>query len=396
MIYDCIVIGAGASGLFFAAVRNRPVNGLILERTGMAGTKLLISGNGRCNITHSGSIKDFIPRYGKNGRLIRRCLYKYSNSSLIDFLESGGIKTVTRDDGKVFPFSMRAADIRDFLLKKASENGFKIKYRVSPKCISKVSEGWSVLTDKGSFTGKVLIIAAGGCSYPSTGSDGSIFPVLTKHLGLSVTDLTPALCSVVPEDYPYGGLSGISFENVRISAFRGEKKTGENTGALLFTERSLSGPAILDLSGSLKKGDTLNINYLYPLSYEEALEKLKKIERESSGSLPSVIREAAGLPSRFCRSLSDRYGPSLKMTASCLTGEKFTVKNLSGFQKAMVTRGGIALSEIDTSSMELKRFPGLFAVGEVCDIDGATGGYNLQFAYSSAGAAACGAEKYMD
>ena len=142
MIYDCIIVGAGASGLFAGArfdtaaggqpTKHRPA-GLILEKTGRAGTKLLMSGGGQCNITHGGSIKDFIDRYGKKGGRIRSCLYKHNNLELISFLEKNGIPTVTQEeDGRVFPASRKAQDIRDLLVRKSQENGFEIGVTNSP------------------------------------------------------------------------------------------------------------------------------------------------------------------------------------------------------------------------------------------------------------------------
>ena len=129
MIYDCIIVGAGAAGLFAGARFDMAATGLILEKTSRAGTKLLMSGGGQCNITHAGSIKDFIDRYGKKGGRIRSCLYKHNNLELMAFLEENGIPTVTQEeDGRVFPASGKAQDIRDLLVRKSQENGFEIAY----------------------------------------------------------------------------------------------------------------------------------------------------------------------------------------------------------------------------------------------------------------------------
>ena len=161
---------SGASGLFCAASMPRPVNGLILEKTGRPGTKLLMSGSGHCNVTHSGSIKDFLKCYGENGTKIRKCLYSHNNRELISFLESMGVKTVVREDGKVFPASMSAKDILEALLDASRKNGFTIEYERPASHMKKIPGGWSVRAGNSTFTGKCLIIASGGCSYPSTGS----------------------------------------------------------------------------------------------------------------------------------------------------------------------------------------------------------------------------------
>ena len=169
---------------------------------------------------------------------------------------------------------------------------------------------------------------------------------------------------------------------------RGGKVAAKNSDALLLTHRDLSGPAILNISKYVLPEDVLIVNYLYPITYEQAVDELKKDLSGPGRDPASVIAGRYGLPKRFCQLLVSRYGASPKKLAHALTGESFTVKDMAGFGKAMATSGGIDMKEIKTSTMELKKHPGIYAIGEVCDIDGETGGYNLQFAYSSARAAA--------
>lgn len=384
MIYDCIIIGAGASGLFCSSTFAKPVKGLVLEKSKSPGTKLLMSGNGQCNITHSGSIKDFVSCYGKNGGKIRSCLYRYNNNSLISFLNENGLNTTVRNDGKVFPASMNAKDVLNLLLKKSIQNGFKINTNENIQHISKAPLGWEIISNKNSYISKSVVIAAGGCSYPATGSDGSIFPVLKKALKLSSTPLVPALSSIQVIDYPYCELSGISFENAKISIFQNQKKTAENVGALLFTHTDFSGPGILNISKYAAPENIIEINYLYPLNYETAFERLKKALHGNKSQTSTIVASEFSLSKRFVQNLVKRAGNSAKAISLTLTGEKFTVHSTSGFSKAMVTSGGIELSQINMKTMEAKKLPGIFIIGEVLDIDGITGGYNLQFAYSSA------------
>lgn len=407
MIYDCIVIGAGAAGLFFGSTITKRINGLILEKTSRAGSKLLISGSGQCNITHSGSIKDFVRCYGKNGGRIRSCLYRHSNRELMDFLESNGVATTTREDGKIFPASMNANDIRKLLLRKCEKNGFSINYNESVCAIeSHDSDLWRISTyytagkSSGkninnlsntiskSYISKTVVIASGGCSYPATGSDGSLFSVLKKYLDINITPLKPALAPLKVYDYPYVKLAGISFAHAGVSIWRGHKssrrKISENAAGLLFTHKDLSGPAVLNISQYAEQDDTIMINYLYPMGYEDALKAIKEAISNSSCDMSNIISARFNLPKRFCRLITDRYGLSPKTLALRLTSEEFTVSSPANFSKAMVTNGGIDLNEINTKTMEIKKHPGIFSVGEVCDIDGITGGYNLQFAYSSA------------
>lgn len=393
MIYDCIIIGAGAAGLFCSSTMPEPLNGLILEKTERAGTKLLMSGNGQCNITHDGSVKDFVKCYGKNGSKIRSCLYKYNNISLMDFLESNGVQTVIREDGKVFPRSMNSRDILHLLLRKTGENGFSIRYDTPAERIARAPFGFTVYSGQNSFDSRTLVIAAGGCSYPSTGSDGSFFDVLKRDLGLDIIDLKPALSPIQVSGYPYGELAGISFQNASVCIQGSGRKIAESTGGLLFTHNDLSGPAILNISKYASFGDSLRINYLAPLRYEQVLERLKAATGGSSAKLANIAAAEFGLPKRFCQLMIQRCDNSLKKLAGALTDESFIISSVSGFNKAMCTSGGISLSHIRPASMQIVTDDGddcesrLFAIGEAVDIDGITGGYNLQFAYSSARAA---------
>ncbi|MBR0373535.1 MAG: NAD(P)/FAD-dependent oxidoreductase, partial [Mogibacterium sp.] len=228
VVYDQIVIGAGASGLFFAAA-GPCGSGLVLEKTARPGTKLLMSGGGHCNVTHAGSIKDFLPHYHSadaagTGKQIRTCLYKHNNQELMAFLEFAGVPTAAQDDGRVFPVSMRAADVRDALLARAAGNGYAFRYGETVTAIEEGSKAETVSDDTaeregvggaaetggsvaeagfagrrmitvrtvrtdgtaGEYRARAVVVATGGCSYPSTGSDGGMLAVLARDLGLRV------------------------------------------------------------------------------------------------------------------------------------------------------------------------------------------------------------------
>lgn len=388
MVYDCIIAGAGASGLFCSAVFPAGINGLILEKTKRPGTKLLMSGAGQCNITHGGSIKDFISMYGKNGSKIRSCLYKYNNLHLQDFLRENGVATWEREDGKIFPKSMQAKDILDMLMQKSRKNGFSIRYESPVTALSQCNGIWQVDTAEESFQCKNLVIATGGYSYPTTGSDGSMFRILQHGLNLAVTELRPALTPINVADYPYRDLSGIAFEQAELSLWRGGKLHARKTGPLLFTHENLSGPLILNFSKDITKNDRIMLNYLYPCEKSEVLEKINHVMKNSSKQLDNLLAKTLNLPKNFIKTIIADTGEKPKAIAKRLTEDTFTVTSPGGFSKAMATAGGIALSEINCKTMECSRYPGLFIIGESLDIDGATGGYNLQFAYSSACAAA--------
>ena len=160
------------------------------------------------------------------------------------------------------------------------------------------------------------------------------------------------------------------------------------TGPLLFTHTGFSGPAVLNFSGRLAPGDEIQINYIAPVTYEQALAELKARTAGRKAELHTVIAEAFDVPHRFARAVTERSGPSLRRAAAILTGDRHAVAKTGSFANAMVTRGGVALSEIDFRTMELRAHPGVYVIGEALDVDGDTGGYNLQFAYSTACTAA--------
>jgi predicted Rossmann fold flavoprotein len=384
MYYYCIIIGGGASALMLAArldMNNVPGGGLIIEKTGRCGTKLLMSGGGRCNITHGGSVKDFIICYGEAGPRLRKCLYRHSNIDLASWLEENGMPLADSrgepvyswdltDAGRVFPASHKASDILNLLLEKTKSNGWEIRTDTEVHGICQCEGGWSVsASPSAELTAENVVIASGGITFPETGSDGSVFGIL-EDLGVSITPLRSALAPVYPEDYPYEELSGISLEDVTVTVFepseRGDhgKMAARMTGDLLFTHRGFSGPVVLNISAFAKPGGTIS------LSYGKSMEDL---------------------PKRMQRILESRSkGPSGDIRTSVLAGllisDDFIISSVD--ENGMVTAGGISLDEIDTATMKLKRFPGLYAIGEAIDADGITGGYNLQMCWSTASAAA--------
>lgn len=387
MYYDCIIVGAGAAGLFCGASVPQKVNGLILEKTKRTGTKLLMSGSGQCNITHDGSIKDFISCYGKNGGRVRSCLYQYHNDHLRNFLGQNGVDTFVREDGKVFPKSLEAKEIKDMLCEKAVKQGFIIQKESPVTGISKADNGWCVTTPKGDYLAKSVIFATGGCSYPTSGSDGSIFDVLKRDLNIEIIPPKPALSPIKVQNYPYEDLSGISFANGAVTLLNGDKKLAEHNGGLLLTHRDFSGPAVMNISKYGIIGGHIKLNYLYPLTFDDVFLRLKNSMQSSKESTDKLLTSTFGLPRRFSKVIVERAGNSPKELAKLLTGDTFSITSIGSFNQAMATAGGIALSEINTKTMELKKHSGIYAIGEMLDIDGMTGGYNLQFAYASACAA---------
>lgn len=431
MVYDVIIIGGGASGLFCAAnIKLDKKNGLILESSKHTGIKLMASGSGQCNFTHGGDIRNFTDRYGQNGGKIRGILYRFNNKMTCRYFEDAGVATFEREDGKIFPKSMDSREIRDLLLEQAKENGFDIhtdtkavyinvsdssakeEYQSTPQEIV-----YEVQTTAGTFRGKNLVIATGGRSYPNTGSDGMMLKILEKAFpDLKINPCTAALVPVYVENYSFAKLSGIA-HRVRVTLPYAKGKNIVRIGDMLFTHKNLSGPVILDMSRYMKAGSVFYVDYLTEMFNGKSYtgEGFLKVdgEKRSTGNL---IAERFDLPKALATALADRAladadmkkqiskdGRSeeynrkkagslskyeIRAVEKILRNSRFVVSGKGGFGEAMATAGGVDISEVSTSTMEAKKYPGLHLIGEVLDIDGDTGGYNLQFAFSSAQTAA--------
>lgn len=396
MVYDVIIAEGGAAGLFCAANTKLKGKGLIIEGSKHPGLKLVMAGSGQCNFTHGGDIRDFADRYGKNGRKIRGILYKFNNVSTCEFFEEHGVKTVERDDGKVFPASFDGKEIRALLLDLARENGFEIRTEEKVTNIAVCREGYRIATASMTYRCRRLVIATGGKSYPQTGSDGSMFKILESldSPPLVINELRPALVPIYTADYMYGNLAGISVE----AEIKTDKKT-KMRGRLLFTHRNFSGPLILDFSRYLKEGMGFELDYV-PNGFKCGEHISTDGQNRSMGNF---LADICDIPKAFADILVDKAigekgacgkkassfaGGEIKKIETLVRGDKFTVSGTAGFGKAMATAGGVDISEVATRSMEAKKYPGLYFIGEVLDIDGDTGGYNIQFAFSTGRTAA--------
>jgi len=400
MIYDLIIIGAGAAGLFAAA--NTPVQWktLILEKTDAPGKKLLLTGSGQCNITNNAPIKTFLDRYGRNGSRLRPVLFPFSNIALVEFFKQNGLPLEDRGDGKVFPVSRKSNDVVELLVRLGCKRGVEFKYltEVTDVIHSDSSEdySYSVHTADMVFSSKRILIATGGESYPQTGSDGSFFACLDR-LGLKLIPGKPALTPIYVTNYSYESLSGITFPGCVLSlACDDGSDPVKVEGSLLFTHKGLSGPCVLEMSRYVRKGDRLTINYLPDKNSETLRLELIQASSGSTKQIITILEHITGLARSFLELVCENCETQKNEKASRLTGrelgilaEKLTadsheINGTGEFDVAMVTAGGVCLDEVDLKTMEAKRYPGLYFAGEVLDVDGDTGGYNLQFAFSSA------------
>lgn len=366
------IIGGGPAGIFCAlqaAGEGRDV--IVFEKKPAAGRKLLITGSGQCNITHDGEIADFLSRYGDHGTFLRPALMNFTNRDLVRFFADRGLRMETEPGGKVFPATRKAADVLAVLLAECAARGVEVRCGDPVLAVERDDGGFLVTTKTGTARAGTLVIATGGASYPATGSTGDGY-AFARALGQPVTEVAPALAPVYVEDYPFADLAGISFSNLALAVYRGGKRVGRRTGDLLFTHTGLSGPGVLDLSRAVRPGDVLRVTFLSGLPLPERF-----VRR---------LLDLAGVPAdETCAHLGKKARNAL---AASLAEFPFQVARLGGFNEAMATRGGVALEGINPKTMASKIVENLYCIGEVLDIDGDTGGYNLQAAFSTAALAA--------
>lgn len=404
-MYKIGIVGAGAAGLFLAAaidVRNVSGGGILMEGAAAPGRKLLVTGGGQCNLTRSDDIREFIDHYGDYGSKIRSCLYKFNNEKVIRFFESRGVPCKTREDGKVFPASFKAEDVRSALVKAAQKNGWRLQTgtlveSLKPQGIAQFAHrqtntddqgGWII---NGDISCQQVVLATGGCSWGKLGLGKDIFPAL-EALEVAVTTPKPALVPLCVERYPFGVLAGGFVEDAQVRlCLPNGKKVAEKKGPLLFTHKSFSGPVILNISRYAEAGMILEIQFSSKDigDYRGVSQSLwHHVTRKTGLSrrlVELLVTRAGALPEEKTASVKGRVWESLRRI---LTESRYVVSGSEGFAKAMVTAGGLSLSQISTKTFQVKNHPGLFACGEVLDVDGDTGGYNLQFAFSSAAAVA--------
>lgn len=397
--HPVIVIGGGPAGLFCAATAaGSGARVLLLEKMPSCGRKLLITGSGQCNLTHEGGIRDFFPRYGDNGAFLRSALGEFTNSDLAGWFREKGLALVTDESGKVFPKSRKASDVLAVLIRACYEAGVTIRTGEAVQGIGMAGGRFLVRTVRAQYRSRALVIATGGASYPSTGSTGDGF-VLAESLGHRIAPLAPALVPVRVRDYPFADLAGVSFDGPVLSLHREGQKIRELRGDILFTHSGLSGPGILHLSRYIQPSDTVKVCFLPGWKEDELKADLGKRTATSGSRQVRGILSVYGLPARFVSRLLESAGIPAGLTGAHLTRKArdeilrllfsypFVVTHPGGWAEAMVTRGGISLSEVNPKTMESLLVPGLYLAGEVLDIDGDTGGYNLQAAFSTGRAA---------
>lgn len=388
-MYDVIVIGAGPAGIMAsitAAKNGKHV--LLIDKNDEIGKKLKLTGGGRCNVINLKNTKEFIDNLQVNGKYMHSSLNNLNTFELYDYFQALGIGLKVEDNDRVFPVSNRATTIITILQRQLIENNVEIIYNKTVKDI-KMGETKTVVTNGGEYKCKNIVIATGGKSYPQTGSTGDGYNFATK-LGHTVTELYPAEIYVITKKkYP---LAGITLDNVVINFNK-----YQSTGSLLFTHIGLSGPCVFKLSENIyhalkdTKEVTINIDLIPHLSLNELnisisgeppknelkswLRKIIPV-RLSDYLLDISVIDGKMQLANFSKKDKEKLFELLKAFPAVITGT-------GSLSESIITGGGVNTDEINPKTMESKLHPGLYFVGEIIDVHGPMGGYNLTIAFST-------------
>ena len=417
--HEVIVVGAGAAGLLAAIVaaeRGRKV--LLLEKNCRAGTKILMSGGTRCNITHAtdaqGIIQEFKRQHPKQGKFLYSALASLNPRDVIQLFESEGVATKVEPGGKVFPVSDRASDVLEALLTRLQRSGAILRLNAPVLQLRRDSlteDSFWLKTSGQEYGCKSLILTTGGKSYPGSGTTGDGYEWL-RGLGHKIADPRPALTPITTSATWMRSLKGITIPDVELRLVEIGKNIEKKAdwidtrrGSFLFTHFGLSGPSPLDISRSISGHACpsqlqLACDFLPQTSFDHLQADWRSLlssqGRKNIGTIFGRATSEQGLPKRLMLTLLGECDIDLERRGAELPKAQFrrllravkssciTVSGTRGFKKAEVTAGGVVLSEIDSRTMQSRIVPNLFVAGELLDLDGPIGGYNFQAAFSTA------------
>lgn len=397
-----IIIGGGPAGMIAAISAASSENEVtLIEKNKYLGRKLLLTGGGRCNLTNFCEPADLPDHFSGTGDFLRDAFKVFDNNDLMSFLRSRGLETKIEDDGRVFPVTNKASSVLDLL--EGEIKKLKINVLVNSSVDEIAVSGGAVkgvsYKDGTAIEAEKIVIATGGLSYSVTGATGDGIRMAEK-LGHKIVKLRPGLVPVNLESGIPEKVEGISLDNVKLIFRSGKEKFTSRKGSVIFTKTGISGPVTLSASSRVVdwldegKAASLEIDVM-PMVNPGELENIliKKIAASSTLEFKNVLKGFA--PARFINAILELAGISPDKQANQLTskerkelvallkGIKFSVANTFSFEKAQITRGGVSTKEIDPKTMESKKIKGLYFAGEILDIDGDCGGFNLQAAFST-------------
>lgn len=397
---DVFVIGAGPAGLLagiFAAREGAKV--VIADGNTVVGRKLLRTGRGRCNLTHTGSVDDFVNVYGQFGRFLKHSLYEFGADDVREFFGELNLATKVEKNGCVYPVTDRATDVARVLQDCARRLGITFLYGKKVVGVEKESEVFDITVGTERVMSKALVVATGGVSWPFTGSTGDGFG-LAEGFGHEIVAPKAALVRLIAEEGWLSELQGVALEDVELTAKVGDKKI-KVRGAMMFTDDGIGGPVVFDMSRLLADdiaGGTDSIEMSIDMMPDVDAGELNKvlIEKCSASAKKELARVLTEmLPRALVLKLCHWIEPSVTVLAGQLAKGKrkelvqlmkylsVTVVGTRSIDEATITRGGVSTEQIDRKTMESKLCEGMFFAGEVIDADGPCGGYNLQIAWST-------------
>ena len=410
-----IVIGAGAAGLMAAiSAAETGAKVSLLEKMPSPGRKILVTGKGRCNFTNRCELADFPKYFPNNGLFLYSALRAFDNQDLIDFFASRGVQSKVERGGRLFPVSDKAADIVAALVKAAAGAGVQILTGRTVQSVKTYNDRVTgVVYGTEMVSADAVVLATGGLSYPGTGSTGDGYR-MAKEMGHTVTPLAPALVPLETVENWVKELQGLSLKNVEATVRINERKVDSEFGEMMFTHFGLSGPIILSLSQAVSKAlkqsprpeIVVDIN-LKPALTAETLDKrlqrdfaafVRKQFKNSLGDLlpakmiPVIIQQSGILPEKPVHQITREERLRL---VTLFQNLRCTIRGTRPVAEAVVTAGGVEVKEIQPKTMESKLVRGLFFAGEIMDVDGYTGGFNLQAAFSTGFVAGRSAAKSM-
>lgn len=452
---DICIIGAGPAGMMAAiAAAERSGKIIILESNTTAGRKLLLTGRGRCNLTHTGSAGEIIKAYKPFDRFVRHCIYEFPPQKLRDFFRRRGLETVEETDGCVFPKTQCSSDVKQILIEELKKPDIRILYGKKVQSVRKDGDVFVILSEKFEISAKSLIIATGGVNWPQTGSTGDGYR-FAEDFGHNIIKPLAALVPLITAEKFCSALAGVGVQNVLITckingplrcgsaatvfpsersktrpnvpAIVGTSRTAaskkiSSSGPIMFTHNGIGGPAVLDLSRFItdqlsekrsvdpvrdkaskmpdgcqrrpvSNGVELSIDLLPDITHKQLDKKLtedlmqypkRNIASTIAQYTPKALAEIICSNCKFTDIIAGQFTKKDRMVLiETLKNFRLTAVSADLLEKATVTRGGINTSQIDSKTMQSKLCKNLFFAGEVINVDGPCGGYNLQFAFSS-------------
>lgn len=412
------VVGGGAAGLMAAYTAAKNGHRVTLfEKNEKLGKKIYITGKGRCNFTNDCSLDEFFTNIVNGEKFLKSALYTFPPQKTMEFFENYGLSIKTERGNRVFPVSDHASDVTKTLEKACKSVGVDVHLNEKVLYFKQIMSdiipmsdivdctssdiipmsGIIVKTEKTEYRCDYLIVATGGISYPSTGSDGDGY-IFAKSIGHTVTPLYCGLCGINTKENSLALLQGLALKNVQITVKQGEKKIFSDFGELLFTHFGISGPIVLSMSSKINRLSIPSLSVtldLKPALDESALDKriLRDFENFKNKQITNALTDL--LPQKLIPVVLEKSNIDARKNVNAITKEErnrlcktlkampIRIDSLRGFKEAIITSGGVSLAEINPKTMESKRMKGVKFCGEVLDVDAYTGGFNMQIAFST-------------